>query len=260
MIPNNLGLFINEEDKRRDEAVKAAFANPGDTEGNLARLGRHWRIDVRFSEPVEVYVNRFRHKVTDRYTFAGFFEKGGRLHYAVRRYRYGTLTGFYAGMVFTSKVVAYDLVPWESSRDGRPFNSFEQFYRRFDRRFITDEKVRELWEGTSSQHGGKYRPSDFHPVGPKGRRVVREFLGKFAGLEATPGPRKDYYETRGETGGMRYDLSVCERAYKSTGRDIKISHLMGHPLVWYSSEYAGCGNGRYGLLATEKTFLWLEDD
>jgi hypothetical protein len=151
------------------------------------------------------------------------------------------------------KVVGYSLVDLD---EGNEFSGLDQFARRFDKRFITEDEIKKLWEGTSAQHGGKYLKSDFHSVGPKGGRVVKQFVERFAGIDATA-PTTWYGKGYKGDGDV---LTLWENADGHQGRDIKVSHRVGVPYVWYSSEYSGCGNGRYGLLATEKTFLWTEDD
>lgn len=257
MLPGNIALFVDEADERRRNAVLKALSDPDKLEDNLACLGRQFKIDVRFKEPVRIRINRYKEKEVTRHTFAGFFREGGigMLCYATRRSQHGTLTGFHTDSVMMSKVEGYDLVD-DIVKD--EFKTYEQFARRFDRRFITEDGIKKLWAGTSSQHGGKYKPSDFHAIGPKGRRVVRNFMLKFVGIDAiTPSA---FYTGVNDENGTHYNLRVCERADWHTGRDISISHTIGFPWVYYSSEYAGCGNGRYGLLATERTFLWLEDD
>lgn len=136
-----------------------------------------------------------------------------------------------------------------STREDR-FASFEEFARRFDKRFIADTVLRDLWNSKHSQHGQKFRPSDFKPIGKKGRRVVDQFLNHFTSLDqATPGYNADGILTI-------KNYSQHERI----GRDISLTHSVGLGRITYSSEYPGCGNGSYYFLATEKTILHIEDD
>lgn len=255
MIPENLAEHIADEGYGKVEAVKMAFANPEDTAGNLVRLGMFWRIDVVFDRSVEVRSSKYKVKRGDRHTFAGFFEsKEHGICYAIRR---PLRSGYYFG-TYLPMVVAYRLVdPGTVSGREDKFRDFEAFAKKFDRRFITEDEVRVLWATKSPQHGGQFKPSDFHAIGPKGRRVVKRFLEQYAGLDA-PEPGNGCYRPGFEGNG--YILHVEEHADSHTGRDITIEHKVGKPYVHYSSELPGCGNGRYGLLATEKTFLWVEDD
>jgi len=255
MLPENAEEYIV-VNKRPDmnAALKEAYANPDDLPGNLVRLGRWWRIDVTFDRPVEIRVSSRKVKRVSRHTFAGFFDSASAgLCYAIRR---PLSTGYHFG--FVPMVVSYRLVD-ASTVGGREdrFKDFEAFARRFDRRFITDSYIRKLWDTGSPQHGGQYTPSDFHAIGPKGRRVVGSFLKRFAGLN-TPEPGNTWYSPGFE--GKGYVLYVEEPADGRMGRDIHVEHKIGVPCIPYASEEPGCGNGRYGVLATEKTFLWVEDD
>jgi len=63
-----------------------------------------------------------------------------------------------------------------------------------------------------------------------------------------------------EQSSGRKTLTQCHQTNHRLGRDITIEHTLGQGKVYYSSEYQGCGNGRYGLLANKNEFLWLEDD
>ncbi|MDD1710963.1 MAG: hypothetical protein LUQ37_08675, partial [Methanoregulaceae archaeon] len=171
-----------------------------------------------------------------------FFLHGEQLCYSTTR---RARSGYFFHKL--DKVVKYDIV-LETRKES--FNSYEDFKKRFDLMFITEDEIQNLWNGQSSQHGGKYIPKDFHGMGPKGKKVMADFLRRFQGINTTP---RDVYNDKGY-------LNVCRNAYSHMGRDISISHLYGNRYVWYASEIAGCGNGRYGLVANKTTFLWLEDD
>jgi hypothetical protein len=256
MLPDNIALFAAETGAR-GEAVRKILAGTGSLEEDLLTLGRLWRFELRFSEPVEVHVNRYRRKVTDKHMFSGFFKDktNDSFCYAYHKSEHGTLSGFYAGYRFLDRVVGYSLVDVARAKS---FKGYEQFAKRFDRRFITETEIQNLWAGTSGQHGGKYKPTDFHTIGRKGRGVVERFLERYVGLDGTPNIH--YTENKNEDGSVYHYLTVYENAWRASGRDIKVEHRPGMPYVWYSSEFPKHGNGRYGLLATEKTFLWLEDD
>lgn len=258
MIPDNIALFLDEANPGRKQALAKALASPEDTESNLIALGSSgWKIRVMFKEPQCISLNRWRSKEVKEYIFAGFFlSRCGTFCYATRRSEHGRLFGFRVGFGFLDNILRYNLV----DRSIRNFSNYAQFARRFDRRFITQTEIQRLWNSTSSQHGERYRPSDFHHIGSKGREVVRKFVERFAGIDATS-PTVFYDKVCSVSGrNSHYLLTVYERAWRKSGRDITINHALGRPQVEYSSEYPGCGNGRYGILATSRTFLWLEDD
>jgi len=130
------------------------------------------------------------------------------------------------------------------------FADFESFARRFDRRFVSEGTLRDLWQHGSGQHSGPFRPSDFKPIGPKGRCVVKRFLDSFQSLDSA-GPA---YNANGVLTLRDYSQST------HLGRDISIEHRAGGGAVYYSSEFPGCGNGSYYLLATPHSILHLEND
>ena len=136
------------------------------------------------------------------------------------------------------------------------FNSYEQFKKKFDTRFITEKVIKELWDGTSAQHGGKYNKNDFRKIGKVGKDVLFRFLAHFKSLDT----HTEYYRE-----STQYDIPVWvlrreHRTDHRIGRDISISHQTNIDMIHYSSERSGCCNGRYGLLVNENEYLWLEDD
>lgn len=145
-------------------------------------------------------------------------------------------------------IVSY--APVVSSVD--TFTSYEAFKRKFDPIFITDSEISKLWNSTSSQTGVKYRPSDFKSLGREGVRLVRRFLNNFKGVQAD---NQGYVNS-----GYGDYLSLHHYSNGSRGRDLKVSHNKGGGYVYYASEFPGCGNGTYGLIANKYTYLHLEDD
>ena len=123
--------------------------------------------------------------------------------------------------------------------------NYEKFAARFDRRFISDSMIQDLWNSKSAQHGGKYDLSDFHKIGPKGKRVLDLFLRLFIDIN-TEG--SCYFERTIEEKKFK-TLSQRLGSHHHLGRDITIEHTLGIPRVSYSSEYHNCANGRYGLSA-----------
>jgi hypothetical protein len=232
----------------------------------LTGLGRFWKIKVWFNceheiKTVNHIIKKEEEGRTTRYyksynkgtvhVFNSIMDNNGALLYKTTR------TGRF-GYYFPSleSVVKYEPVIADSVTLSREFKSYEQFARKFDRRFITESEIQNFWNSKSNQHGGRYKPSDFHKIGPRGKYVLENFLRLFVNVE-TEG--KCYLEN--EYNGKKYKF-LTERYHSNChlGRDITISHTLGQPIVHYSSEYPGCGNGRYGLLANKNEFLWLEDD
>lgn len=255
MLPTNIGVALDfSKGRGHKEAVLGCVERPGDTEGNLARLGTFHRIKMVFSSPVRVSRSRRRAALESaEHTFFALFKgsKSGRLCYATHRSPMGTLSGFHFRPGDLDKLVRYELV------DRRPasFPSLERFRKRFDPRFATDAEVERLFNQNSGQHGGRYRPNDFRRLHEKGLMAADKFMRHFKGVEATE-PTEGYVRNKN---GHHY-LTVWQNSWHPSGRDITISHRLGLGYVWYSSKYYRCGNGRYGLLVTPKTFLWMEDD
>jgi hypothetical protein len=247
MLVSNLPILLASPNLSENEktAIESVYKNNLDVRTTLDFLGRYWKLRVKFSRPVEVRINRYKARMVSDHTFSGFFTTGNGLCYAQRR---PMRTGFHFGDWY-DLVTDIEVV---SQKQDDSFKSYEQFRNRFDTLFITEAKIKELWNSKSSQHGGQYRPSDFHHLGPQGRDVMRRFLLGYQGL----GKEGPFYHKSGDY----YVYEECHKAYRHSGRDIKISYQTNQELVWYSSEYCGCGNGRYGLVANRTTFLWLEDD
>jgi hypothetical protein len=177
------------------------------------------------------------HTVSE-YTFSKFFNNNGQCGICYVPTRSGR-HGYYFPL---SKVVRYE--PLINSFKEDRFSTYEDFKKKFDRFFITEDEIQKLWNQKSCQHGKQYCPSDFHRLGPRGREVLVRFMRRFKGIEADI--NSEIYETY--------------TTLHHFGRDVKISHGTNLPYVYYSSEFQGCGNGRYGLLANKNEFLWLEDD
>ena len=247
-LPKLLGTIKNKDNEKFLEERLKNGAGALDPEWIIKTLGRVFPLQITFSEPVPLVVNR-RYVTKTEHVFANFgtASSGYGLIYVPRR---GARRGYHFGVDLLSKVVSVEPVLDKPDE----FKSFDRFKSRFDSRFITDAEVQSLWNGKSAQHGGKYTPSDFHGLSRTGLRVVEKFLQRFKSVtEPTP-----FYS--GEPPRLREAYISSGRQSSAFGRDISVEHMAGKPFVWWSSEYPGCGNGRYGILANEKTFLWLEDD
>jgi hypothetical protein len=259
-IPKTLPLFLNDPRPEALAVIDRILKGQTDLAKNLVELGRYWRVRVWFSQSVTLNIrarwkrdptnptsftkNRVR-TVTD-WIFGGFFTGST---YGLC-YSCGNRRGYPFDCL--DKVIRYEPV----ARTSNEFESYEQFKAKFDPLFITEAEIVSLWNSKSGQHGGKYRKSDFRQMGPQGLRVMKDFLVFFKGVneggENTPGYSK-YDETH-------YTLDKRYTTYHHFGRDIHISHQTNIPRVFYASEYCGCSNGRYGLVANKREFLWLEDD
>lgn len=243
MIPTMLGQGM-------DDTVKMILSEPDNHLQNIIRLSKVCKVKIKLNRPFTVYANR-RHAIKDvtEYTFNGFFQHGNDLCYL---FKGNGRRGQYLPL---SLIESYEPV----LSTANTFNSLEDFKKKFDTFFISNELIEQLYNEKSAQTGARYRPSDFRPVSTAGKEALSCFLRNFKGVDNTD--QSDYRENKGVSGNTYY---TCEGSYYgrggSTSRDIRISHQFGFNRVSYSSEYHGCGNGRYGILATRSTYLWLEDD
>ena len=245
LLPNNIPLLLG---KGFDETIKLLLSEPDNHLLNIMRISKVCRVKVTFNSPQAIWITRRKHIIVSEHTFPEFFVKGDTLYYKFKR---DGRTGIPINM---KHITAYE--PVIETLD--EFKTYEDFKKMFDPQFITEGQIQNLWEGTSSQHGGKYKPSDFKPISASGREALQWFLAGFKGVENSDPSTYQSYTFEGQT-----YKSLTGTYYGRGGnnsRDIRISHSLGSPQVGYSSEYHGCGNGRYGILATKSTYLWLEDD
>lgn len=250
MIPSNIMEFVGQDDRLDEIIEKVAHKpdrTPDEVKNDLHQFSWLTRIKVQFKAPtLVIYGGRMRYKEVTEHTFAGLFlGRGNELYYLLsRRGRRGYHLPF-------DMIQSYELVN-VNKRDLK-FKDFEEFQEKFDLRYIGIDYIKNLWASKSAQHGGQYHKGDFKRIGPVGKRVLKDFLRNFRGISEGGGP--GYIERDGH-----YTLEARHSTGHHLGRDIRISHQTNVPCVFYSSEYQGCGNGRYGLLANEHEFLWLEDD
>jgi len=259
-LPDNISLAVNAG--IGDDAVSKTLCGKNNTLAqNLGILGRYYPIKIWFTEPVKIgYQGKWvftenedgtrtgrknTWKEVKVYTFKGFYYNGSLYYKKSKRGRFGY------PITFLDKIKKWELVLKGMESD--KFKNYETFRKKFDTRFITEIEIEKLWKGRSNQHGGQYRPSDFKQMGPRGREVMKRFITHFT--DVTNPDKSAYRETS-------YGTYLSERYHSShhTGRDISISHNIECPYVHYSSEYQGCGNGSYGLVANKRTWLHLEDD
>ena len=224
---------------------------------NLLELSRYWKIRMWFKKPTSIVLNCHRHSEPKlQHVFHKFGKtEQGSLIYMPRKSR--VRFGFFFSEV-ADNVDRYEVV------FPKPANefTFEKFKAKFDMRFVTEAKLQELWNGKSGQTGCQYARSDFRRIGREGKWVLERFLKRFTNVAGTD--TTHYLCSYREGCEKNYRLYDCHnsrgRQSSRFGRDIKIEHLLGNGLVWYSSEFPGCGNGSYGMLVNEKVWLHLEDD
>lgn len=248
-LPNNIPLLMG---MGHDDTIAKILSEPDNHMKNIVRLSTICKVKVTFhcSQSFQMSRRKRINNVTS-YVFPQFFSIDDKLYYMKRR---GGRSGYQISM---SNIRSYEPVISSAQK----FNNFEDFKKQFDLHFITEEYIRTLWEETSSQHGEKYKPSDFKSISRSGKEALSMFLRRFKGIHNTDntsyskknigGNSPDYWTARGYhygTGGSR------------TSRDITISHRLGSPVVYYASEYHGTCNGTYGILVSRSKYLWIEND
>jgi len=276
-IPENLALLVNKLTPSQAEVVERIYKGQVDLKANLLDLSKFWKVRVWFDREIDIRIQQ--HKVfikkdedgTRHYLYKSHVHTNTHIFHRINTATddtliYGTtkasLRQWYH-FPCTDWVVKYEpVIERERSLE---FKSYEQFKARFDPFFITETEIQKLWNETSNQHGGKYKPSDFHNIGPRGKGVLKDFLRSFKGISSTdPNAFLAYHLSFSDSRSIGASKELYLDAYYNTrhhsGRDIKIEHRAKNGFVWYASEYQGCGNGRYGIIANKNTFLWTDDD
>ena len=214
--------------------------------------GKYGNNKYRFvySCPVTMHTSRYRSKTDSVHVVGKIFKSADYYCYAPNS---NSRRGW---EIETDTLVSITVIP----RKADVFNSLEEFAKRFDKRFITDEGIKSLWESKSGQHGGQYRPSDFRQVSKVMKNKVKNFVEIVKDIRAlkdatNPPPKfvKNEYSKK-----FSYDEYYYSNHH--AGRDITIYYTLGSKYISYSSEFHRCGNGSYGILATKNTWLHLEDD
>ena len=215
------------------------------------------KVEVEFTEPVGVY----NHEKKKIHTFSKLIVNencniGGTIYYNFyytsrinARYRYSL------DAEISEKIKSVRLV---DIKEKNKFKSLEQFAKRFDTRYITKEMIVKLYNEKSSQTGVAYDKRDFKQMGPRGKQAFESFNKQFTGVNKLAAELNGNYEK--SSYGDYKTLTVNYASYQNSGRDIRISHSSNQPLVHYSSEFSGCGNGSYGLVVRKGVWLHLEDD
>lgn len=276
MLPDNIAMLYGLPDLTDDQKTVVEKLIAGeyldDTQEILLALGKHWKLKIIFKVPVRVHTTR--HWITGEEPGTKYFktENLDTVHVFNQLFSSSTFPLCYTvkkngrnGYIFPDRSRDLNLIAkYEVMLKTEPkeFESYEAFKARFDLRFITLKAIIDLWNTNSAQHGGRYAPSDFKSLSQDSKTALKNFLQKFKSVTST--------DTTAYTQGTGDELvyyRLCSREYNSK-RDITISHsilkqgdvLIPRDTVSYSSEFKGCGNGRYGIIVNKNTYLHLEDD
>lgn len=296
MIPNNIAVLYALPDMTDDQkiVVESIIANKlNDTQEILLALGRHWKIKVWFKEPVRV--NTTRHWIAGEESGTRYYKTAnvGTVHVFNGFYSGGTYPLCYSirkngrnGYIFPDKsqdlnlIAKYEVL---TNTELKEFDSYETFKAKFDKSFITEAAIQNLWNSTSAQHGDRYAPSDFKPLPKEAKEALARFIVNFTGI------RQDIYKNpelfppfsivtntdtskytkRTYEGDERRYYYFTARGYTNK-RDLRISHtiiklpkllpISVDACVRYCSEVKGGGFNRNGWIVNKNTFLHLEDD
>jgi len=246
MLPkNNLPTMMGLSDDI-DAVIASSLNDSLSLVEALAQLSKHFIITMIFDKEITLRQG----KRSNTHTFKCLFIS------SIGNFCYGYRKNSRRGFPINDEAKHITELKFKSYKEDIAFKSYEQFYNKFDTRFITEKAIKDLWNGTSAQHGGKYNKNDFRKIGKIGKEVLSMFLGHFKSLDT----HTEYYRESND-----YDIPVwvLRREHHTrhhTGRDISISHQTNIDYIFYSSERQGCLNGRYGLLISENEYLWLEDD
>lgn len=206
--------------------------------------GKHGDSKIRIVYKANVHNGEKLESIEKEFSCNSLFVKNDRIYYTKRK---NARSGYSIPFSITSiLLIEEDLKSIKP--DKMTFKSFE---KKFDKRFISDEKIKKLFED------GYGLKSNFKPIGKKGKRVMKKFLSCFKNIStSTEHYNKSSYSDCDVIKVWEYSDDYTQKK----GRDISISHQTNIDMVYYSSEYPGCGNGSYYIVANEKVVLYLEDD
>ena len=245
---NNLPCMIGISE-RTDEYIAATLNGSLSLEAALARLSWFFAVKITFRHP-----RNLRHlrgwKDSATHLFRCFFISD--LDNFCYGYKRISRRGHPISLADAIEITFIHEEPKE-------FASYEQFKARFNLRFIKEEGIKSLWNSKSGQHGGKYNRNDFKKIGKVGKQVMKRFLNRYIDIN-TPHPscsKSNLYPERQEDVWVHTEKHHTDHRL---GRDISISYQSNSPYLYYSSEYMDCGNGDYGLIVNESTYLYLEKD
>lgn len=240
MIPALLAGELREEQRRCLEGYLQD--TPADLQTALRNLGLHFRIRVRFSQPVTIRVNRNRTTTVACHVFPGFFyaRPSNCLAYAGRR---PIRSGFRWESSWDRLVTAWEPLPNEDlvgriralGRCIHP-NAWPD---------LRKDCAEASWSHKTSMFGQGLARVDIRRKFPAPvlEKIRLAFENKWAFHWRQP--------TRG-TGGQGRDLSVEVLSVVENGQE--------YVRAWFSSEKPGTGNGSYYLLLNPTTASFREDD
>jgi hypothetical protein len=232
-----------------DNIVKDIIADPDNHIQNIVRLSKVCKVKLTFKCPIPIYQNRHSRKIVSEYVFSDFFTQGDLLYY---KFKVGGRSGILLSLD--------NILKYEPAGGLDKFKDFDTFKKKFDSLYVTDQMIKSLWGEKSSQTGESYKPSDFKPLSSGGKSALKDFNRRFLGVSSTDDSR--YSVIRYDDSHSSLFMRACKEGTggSATSRDISITHTFGNPCVNYASEYSGTGNGRYGMIANSREYLWLEDD
>lgn len=138
------------------------------------------------------------------------------------------------------------------------FKSFQEFWAKFDLRFISEKKIEELWREAPDRNGRcKYKKSDFKRMGKRGKEVMEKFLEKFSSVHF---PTEHYEFSDYSNKSYPTLLLVRYSTWSNKGRDIQIVHNLSSNYVYYTSELHERGSGNYYFVANKREVLFIEND
>lgn len=274
-IPMNLPLLLNDTRPGTGAAIAQVMSGNLDLLHQLDVLNKFWRIKVWFAKDVFLKVPRHwvvnkvegnvttKSYITSKTTSYHVFNKKSILYYndiLLYVLRVNARQGYHFP---TGYVIKYEPVPEaDHGKKDYEFSTYEQFKAKFDPAYITEDEMIKLWNEKSPQTCNRYNKKDFRKISPRGKIAVDRFLLSFRGVtNADPITYKqtsDFFKKE-----EKYHLlKVYEHATSvvRTARDVTVSHRLGNPYIHYASEYAGTGNGSYGILANKNEYLHTEDD
>ena len=251
MLPNNVALLTGVKNDNQRDVIEFILKAHSDLMPTLLKVTSVWPVKVWFNKPVQVVNAQRHHQTVTQFTFRRFFLSTSKVF--CHMHRANGRNGFPVYFKLED-IEKYEIViPTEHA-----FADFEQFKAKFDPRFMTETEILRTWNLNSPQHGGKYDKRDFHRIGSKGKIALRQFLNNFSSVNETSNEKYSVGIGEGSVYVRgNFNSMSCNEHF---GRDIKIEHKLGLPYVWYTSEFPGCGNGSYGLLANEKEWLHVEND
>jgi hypothetical protein len=216
---------------------------------NNANNQTHGGYVFDFSKPVSFHVGRRRFQDVRTFRFSAYRIKDGAFYVAINRNaRYIYPLVFKWEQPGDSLFTSVSVVRTAAAKNNA-FESYEAFAKRFDLRFISESRIKELWTSGSSQHSGPYRRSDFRQISVAGKPVMQAFLLAFNRWDKATDRYVD---------GRLYRAHYAREGTR--GRDISIEHMAGRDLVHYASEFPGCGNGQYYIVVNANTVLHIEND